>query len=158
MAKSPICYLCNKDFGSEYFHLQTGGDHVRFADFRRLPEGAAGQPHGIEWFCAEHLQAAAALAAEPVEHALSKLHEAYGWFPPYESKPSRDPELWVTAVGPNSARVFTLLRQKTLLPPTQARELLTNAPFKFTHGWPRYFENWRVALVEAGAAVEIRFP
>lgn len=158
MAKAPICHLCNKDFGSEYFHLQTGGGIVQFSDFRRLPEGAAGQPHGLEWFCNEHLEAATALASVPVEQAISKLQETFGRFPPYESKPSRDPELWVTAVGPNSARVFSLLRQKTLLPPAQARELLTNAPFKFTHGWPRYFENWRAALVEVGAEVEIRFP
>ncbi len=61
--KAPICFLCNKDFGSEYFHFRTGGSMVQFADFEPLPEGRAGHPHSLEWFCNEHVQAAQALAA-----------------------------------------------------------------------------------------------
>jgi hypothetical protein len=156
--KSPICYLCNKDFGSEYFHFRTGGAVVQFADFKPLREGAAGHPQGLEWFCNEHLQAAQALAASTTTEALSKLHGRFGVFPPYESKPYRDPELWVTAVGPNAPKVFAILRHAAQVSPIEAKKLLANRVFKVAQGWPREFQGWQSALVEAGAQVEIRFP
>lgn len=111
--KSPICYLCNKDFRSEFFYAGTGGTLVQFKDYQPLPQGAVGHPQGLEWFCNEHLQAAQDLGAYSTAEALFKLTETYGPFPAYEPKPLCDPELWVTAVGPNPAKVFFVLRQAT---------------------------------------------
>ena len=90
---------------------------VQFADFEPLIEGRAGHPQGLEWFCNEHVQAAQALAASTTGEALSKLRGRYGVFPPYESKPYRDPELWVTDVGPNAPQVFAMLRKRPLQRP-----------------------------------------
>lgn len=156
--KAPICFLCNKDFGSEYFHFRTGGSLVQFADFEPLLKGRAGHPQGLEWFCNEHVQAAQALAAHTTGEALSKLRGSYGVFPPYESKPYRDPELWVTDVGPNAPQVFAILRRASQASPAEAQELLASGVFKVAQGWPRAFQGWQSALVEAAAEVEIRFP
>lgn len=156
--KSPICYLCNKDFGSEYFHVQTGGALVQFVDYQSLPEGAAGHPQGLEWFCNQHLQAAQALSSNTTSKALSKLHALYGECPPYEAKPQHAPELWVTSVGSNAVKVFSILRQATQATPSDAKKLLASGAFKVAEGWPREFHGWQTALVEAGAQVEIRFP
>lgn len=155
---SPICFLCHADFRSEYFHFQTGGGLVQFADYKPLLEGAAGHPQGLEWFCNSHLPVAEDLASSTTEEALSRLKLMFGEFPPYEPEPVLDPELWVTSVGPNSARVFAILRQATQLAPIDAKAQLQNGAFKVAQGWPKNFENWRSALVEAGAQVEIRFP
>lgn len=156
--KSPICYLCNKDFSSAYFHASLGGALVQFADYRPLREGAAGHPQGLEWFCEQHLQEAQALAEHATAKALLQLTEQYGVFPPYEPKPIRDPELWVTAVGPNPAKVFALLRQATPISPADAKKLLAAGEFKVSQGWPVQFQYWKTALAEAGARLEVRFP
>jgi len=95
--KSPICYLCHKDFRSEYFHTGAGGDLVRFADFKPPPEDAGGQPRGMEWFCTEHLSAAQELAHLSSAAALSHLQARFGEFPAWQEKPLADPSLWVTA-------------------------------------------------------------
>ena len=156
--KSPICFLCNTDFRSEYFHFQTGGALVQFADYKPLREGAAGHPQGIEWFCRNHLQAAQELTSRGTEEALSSLKLMFGVFPPYEAKPVFDPELWVTSVGPNRASVFAILRRATQLAPIDAKKLLHAGVFKVAQGWPNSFENLQSALIEAGAQVETRFP
>lgn len=94
---------------------------VQFADFKPLREGAAGHPLGLEWFCNEHLQTAQALASIKTSEALSKLHDKYGIFPPYESKTYRGPELWVIAVGPNAPKVFAIIRHAAQAPPKRLR-------------------------------------
>lgn len=156
--KSPICYLCNVDFGSEYFHAQTGGALVKFDDYEPLGEGFAGHPQGLEWFCRHHLQAAQELASLTTDEALLRLRDRYGEFPPYVSKPIRDPELWVTSIGSYREKVFIVIRQATYLSPRDARNLLRAGSFKVAAGWPSSFESWRIALIDAGAQVEVRFP
>lgn len=156
--KPPICHLCHADFRSEYFHYRTGGALVQFADYESLREGTAGHPWGLEWFCRHHLQAAQELASVAADEALTRLRARYGEFPPYVPKPLRDPELWVTSVGPNSTEVFIIVRQAAHLSPLEARNLLRTGTFKVAKGWPSSFETWRLALIEAGARVEVRFP
>lgn len=131
---------------------------VQFADFKPLREGAAGHPLGLEWLCNEHLQATQALASIKTSEALSKLHDKYGTFPPYESKTYHDPELWFIAAGPNAPKVFAIIRHAAQVSPKEAKKLLANGAFKVAQGWPREFQGWQSALVEAGAQVEIRFP
>lgn len=156
--KSPICHLCNKDFGSEFFHFQTGGALVQFGDYQSLPEGTAGHPQGLEWFCNHHLQAAQALSTKTTSEALSELYTQYGEFPLYEVTSYRAPELWVVSVGSNPVKVFSIFRQATQMPPSDAKKLLAAGTFKVAEGWPREFHGWQAALVEAGAQVEVRFP
>ena len=74
--KPPICHLCGRNM------LDAGGpegaDLVAFADFQPLPYGVAGHPHGLEWFCAEHLSAAQSLARLDCAEAMRQLRERYG--------------------------------------------------------------------------------
>lgn len=155
--KPAICYLCHSDFRSEYFHTQAGGALVQFADYKPLAEGAAGHPRGLEWFCRHHLSAAQALTSTSADESLSLLKAAYGEFPPYEPISCVDPELWVIAVGLNNRAVFTIVRQATQLSPIEVKKLLHGGVLKVAQGWPKEFEGWRSALVNAGAQVEIRF-
>lgn len=69
--KPPICQLCHR-------HCAGAADLVQFADYTALPPGMTGHPHGLEWFCAEHLEAARALAALPVAEAMARLEQRYG--------------------------------------------------------------------------------
>jgi len=156
--KSPICFLCNKDFGSEYFHFQTGGQLVKFADYRPLAPGAAGHPWGLEWFCDEHVQAASALSGASSAEALAAMEGKFGRFPPWQEKPRLDPELWVTSVGPNVSKVFAIYRQATQISATEAKRAMEGGGFRIAQGWPVSFKGWQDALLAAGAQVEIRFP
>jgi hypothetical protein len=74
--KPPICFLCHKHFRS----ANAGFDLVEFADYTPLPEGYLGHPHGLEWFCNEHLAAARSHATESLEAAMLELHKAFGHF------------------------------------------------------------------------------
>lgn len=156
--KPPICYLCNIDFRSEYFHFCTGGDLVHFSDYQPLQDGAAGHPHGLEWFCQHHLLAAQELSVMKVEEALLRLRATFGEFPPYEPKPLLDPELWVASVGPNPGKVFAITRQATQLSPSVVKQLLCYGEFKVAQSCPKEFEYWQSLLARAGARLEIRFP
>lgn len=51
--RPPICAVCFKRFS-----LNEGGGTVAFADYEPLPDGIVGHPKGLEWFCAEHIDAA----------------------------------------------------------------------------------------------------
>ncbi|QWF17345.1 hypothetical protein [Lysobacter capsici] len=62
--KPPICELC---------HRRKDVSIVEFADFRPTPHPALDHPHGLEWFCAEHLQAAQALAHLDYHEAMAQL-------------------------------------------------------------------------------------
>lgn len=156
--KPPICELCHNDFGSEYFHRRAGGSVVQFADYQLLPEGAAGQAQGLEWFCDEHLASAQALAHLPHAVALQQLTARYGVFPAYQALPALDPALWVVEVGAHPAKVFRLVRQAMQVSPALAKQLLDRGSFKVISAWPAQFQVWQEALQEAGAKVEIRYP
>jgi hypothetical protein len=156
--KSPICYLCHKDFRSHYFHACAGGKLVRFADYKPLPEACAGHPQGLEWFCSEHLAAAQNLSSVSSAAAHAKLVEQFGAFPPYEDKPLKDPELWVVSVGPSPAKVFAILRDATSLPPKEAKAVLASRQFIVAKGWPASLKGWQAALSAVGAITEIRYP
>ena len=155
--KPPICSLCHRDFSSEYFHYTSGGDVVQFADFQRLKEGAAGHPRGLEWFCREHLEQAQAYASLCYAEAFSRLYEQFGEFPAKESSPLHDPSLWITAIGPNAARVFAIIRQATSMTPAETKHAMSLGHLKVSQGWPSQFILWQRALVDAGATVEVRF-
>ncbi|MET4729688.1 hypothetical protein ABIE09_003502 [Lysobacter enzymogenes] len=73
--KPPICHLCGRNMLGEG---GPEGDLVAFADFQPLPHGVAGHPHGLEWFCAEHLSAAQSLARLDCAEAMQQLRERYG--------------------------------------------------------------------------------
>lgn len=156
--KPPICDLCHNDFRCEYGHRGTGGGAVSFADFRALPEGAAGQAPGLEWFCDEHLASAKALTHLPHAGAMEHLRAEHGPFPEYPPLPALDPALWVIDVGLQPAKVFSVLRQATRLSPQEAKQRLAEGVFQVLDAWPAALEVWQQALVEAGATVEIRYP
>ncbi|QWP77803.1 hypothetical protein J5226_05155 [Lysobacter sp. K5869] len=74
--KPPLCHLCGRDMRGE--RAPEGADLVAFADYRPLPTGVAGHPHGCEWFCAEHLEAARELKSLDYAEAMARLRERYG--------------------------------------------------------------------------------
>lgn len=156
--KPAICDLCLNDFRSEMFHAASGGDLVRFADYSPLDASCTGHPHGYEWFCAEHLASAQALASLNHADAMARLFRQYGPFPEYPPLAPSDPALWLVQVGANPARVFGIVRQAMALSPRQAKTLMANAPFKVMQAWPQVFRTWQQALEQAGASVEIRYP
>ena len=71
----PICALCGVRF-------DAGAATVRFSDYRPLPDGMVGHPHGLVWFCGAHLEAAGAVAHLPTEQALTTLRST----PPRSSR------------------------------------------------------------------------
>lgn len=155
--KSPYCWLCGRDFHSEWFHSLGGGELVRFRDYLPLPEDFVGHPQGLEWFCREHAQAARELVDTDSTDALVELQQQYGTFPTPTLSVIRDPSLWVTAVGPEPARVFAVFRQATGLPASEALAIFRSGTFEVARCWPQQFENWRAALIAAGAGVEVRY-
>lgn len=156
--KPQYCRLCGRDFRCEWFHVRGGGELIRFRDYEPLPEGAAGHPQGLEWFCREHAPAALGLAAQDSASALAVLRDRFGPFPPVvEPTTMPDPSLWVTEVGPNRAQVFALVHQALNRPAGEALALLRMVPFELARGWPQSFEDLRTALVEAEAGVEVRY-
>jgi hypothetical protein len=80
--KAPVCHLCNRSLSSVSSRTATAGDLVRFADYRPLPNGVAGHPHGLEWFCAEHLASAEAFSGKSIDEAMLELGRVFGQFPP----------------------------------------------------------------------------
>ncbi len=148
--KPPICHLCNRDF----LHTSHDGDLVRFADYEPLPPEVDGHPCGLEWFCADHLEAARMLATLTSAEAMVSLRARFVDFPPYD--PDWRPSLWVTAMGPGRIRVLSLFRQANRVSPLEAKVLCAEAEFEFAKGWPYEFEPWRQALSKLGASAEIR--
>lgn len=130
---------------------------MQFADYEPLAQGMAGQPHGLEWFCQEHLEQARAYSLMPYAKALSTLVDQFGEFPAYKNSLCHDPSLWITAIGPNAARVFAIIRQATSMTPAQTKHLMSLGQLKISQGWPSQFISWQRALVDAGATVEVRF-
>ena len=156
--KSPICALCGKNFGSEHFHTGKGGELVQFSDFVPLEKGAVGHPRGLLWFCAEHAAAANTFDQQTSEKALQILRERFEIVSlKSEYSPTRDPALWITGVGPNRAKVFSIVRQATGLPPATVISMLERGEFQVAEGWPKGFTAYEKALREAGASVEIRY-
>ena len=129
-----------------------------FADYTPLLPGLGGHPNGLEWFCDLHLQAASELRMETADVALELLQVGFGKFPPYRPKPHRDPELWVTDVGPNPSRIFAIIRESRWESPAAVRALLQEGKFKVAQGWPRSFAQLKGSLIEAGAAVVTLYP
>jgi hypothetical protein len=156
--KPPICHLCHRDFSRELDYRRSGGDLVQFADYRPLPPGYAGHPHGLEWFCSAHLDAARALASRPVDEAMAELERRFGSFAPWEPGVSREPELWLTSIGPARASVFAIVRRAAGLSPAAGKALLGIVPFRVSTGRRAELEPVRIALEAAGARVELRFP
>jgi hypothetical protein len=155
--KPQYCWLCGRDFRSEWFHTGAGGELVRFRDCEPLPDGYVGQPDGLEWFCREHAPAARALAHLDANTALVELRRQFGEFPVPEFSPFHDPALWVTSVGPNPSDVFAVIRRATGVPAEEALNLLRSGEFEVARGSPQQLEEWRVALTGAGARVAIRY-
>ena len=65
--RPPICAVCGKDFREDLKNDDISGGSVRFADYISLPEGRVGHPHGLEWFCSQHIRKAKILT-----HLLAK--------------------------------------------------------------------------------------
>jgi hypothetical protein len=70
--KAPICSVCNR-WLSEWPPGEDSGDLVSFRDYRRLLAGAVGHPHGMEWFCPDHVSAARELSDLDSATALAVL-------------------------------------------------------------------------------------
>lgn len=159
--KSPYCFLCYKDCRCDSWHFQAGGGFVSFCDFLPLPEGAAGHPKAMEWFCPVHLPAARALASKPLGDAMVCLKQEYGTFePPLSFGPCPDPELWLTSVGPSRANVFSIVRRVTGRSPNEVMALLETGSFRIKTGSPVNTELRPIAesLEAVGASVVLRCP
>lgn len=159
--KPEYCHLCHKDCRCESWHLQAGGGYVRFADYLPLSEGAAGHPRSMEWFCSVHLPAARALAYKPLSDAMTCLGQEYGTFEPRLSYgPCPDPELWLTSIGQNRAKVFSIIRQVTGRNPSEVKASLETGNFRIKAGWPIDAELRPIAeaLEAIGASVVLRCP
>lgn len=159
--KSEYCHLCYKDCRCESWHFQAGGGYVKFSDYLPLPEGAAGHPRSMEWFCPAHLPAARALASKPLNDAMTCLKQEYGAFEiPLPHGPCPDPELWLTSVGQNRAKVFSIIRRVNGRSPSEVKALLETGKFRIKAGWPVDVELRPVAeaLEAVGASVVLRCP
>jgi hypothetical protein len=69
----PICAFCDKDFRNE----SSSGNLVQFADYKPLPDGMVGHPHGLAWFCQEHVAAAKSLQHLSYSEAMQELQKQF---------------------------------------------------------------------------------
>ena len=76
--KPPICHLCKRLLSSVASRTKASGDLVRFADYLPLPDRMVGHPHGLEWFCADHVAAAEAASSKNINEAMDELHRIFG--------------------------------------------------------------------------------
>ncbi|NRF65565.1 hypothetical protein HLB44_01075 [Aquincola sp. S2] len=76
--KPPVCHFCNRSLDSVKSRRAKAGDLVQFADYVPLPPGMCGHPHGLEWFCAEHVDAARALSRMRIDEAMLELKAGHG--------------------------------------------------------------------------------
>jgi len=69
--KPAICPVCGTSA------IQSKGDHVEFSDYEPLPSDYIGHPHGYEWFCADHLEAAKSMSNLPAENVIKALRDKF---------------------------------------------------------------------------------
>lgn len=72
--RPPICAVCNVRFSAR------DGGTVRFANYEPLGKddqgrSRVGHPKGLEWFCAEHIAAAKALAELTSRDAIAQMRK-----------------------------------------------------------------------------------
>jgi len=70
--KPPMCELCGRRFDPS-----DGGGLVHFADEKSLPNGMTGHPHGVEWYCKRHYDAAEGLHHFTYADAMRALRRIY---------------------------------------------------------------------------------
>jgi hypothetical protein len=71
--KPPHCVVCGDE--------RHGATLVQFADYRALPDGMPGHPHGLDWFCERHAPAATELRHLPIADAVARIRRRRGWWP-----------------------------------------------------------------------------
>lgn len=78
--RPPICALCDRDIDPDQGGLvefaKTGGDDAWYERARQDPD-FVGTPPNIDWFCAEHFEAASALSESSRQEALDELREQF---------------------------------------------------------------------------------
>jgi hypothetical protein len=153
------CAICGRSFLNEYFHIQRGGELVRFADFDEsfVRKGYVPGVVGVAWICDAHLHAAWERVNLPTDAAISEMLQQFESVPKLPVERRENPELFLIDVGPNRARVFTIVRQATGASPEATRNLPDHLPTKIAEGWPISFEHSRCQLRDAGAITEIRW-
>ncbi len=80
--KPPICHLCKKPVSAVHSQALDVGNWVQFADYQPLPDGMVGHPHGLEWFCAEHVGFAEALSAKGIDEAMLEMRRNFDLLQP----------------------------------------------------------------------------
>lgn len=151
-----ICKLCNKEFG---FALSYAlGGLVCFSNYEDLPEGMVGKAQGCDWYCVDHYQEALSKAHLPSEQAYLALKAEFPNVVMHDWRERFDPELWITDIGLNKAKVILYIRMIRQLNPIQLKQKLSQAEFKVIHGWPTQINPHKEKLEVLGATVEIRFP
>ena len=152
----PICKLCNKAFG---FALSYDlGGLVVFKNYLDLKEGMVGKPQGCDWYCVDHYQEALSKVHLTSEDAYLQLKQDFPNVKMHDWRERFDPELWITDIGPNKAKVILYIRMIRQLNPIQMKKKLSDVEFKVIHGWPTQINPHKEKLEALGATVEIRFP
>lgn len=152
----PICQLCNKYFyhGAEYGQ----GGLVVFSNYKDLPYGAAGKPQGCDWYCVDHYDAALSKVHLTSEDAYLQLKQDFPNVVMHDWRERFDPELWITDIGVNRAKIILYIRMIREITPIQMQKKLSKIEFKVMHGWPTQINPHKEKLEALGASVEIRFP
>jgi ribosomal protein L7/L12 len=130
---------------------------VHFADFddTAARRGYCPGVVGAAWICEEHLPIALECVDHPVIDAICKLRQHIGVQRYLIANGLDEPHLFIDHVGPNRAKVFSILRSATQMTPMQAKKALENVPVLVSKGWPTEFMIWKVQLEECGAIVRI---
>ncbi|MFM7067974.1 MAG: hypothetical protein ACKOYM_00800 [Actinomycetes bacterium] len=80
--RPPRCIVCGKTLSDIDPEERSGRaeafDTVTFADYVPLPIGMVGHPQGLEWLCAEHLDAGRARAHLPSRDAVREIRAELG--------------------------------------------------------------------------------
>lgn len=151
--RAAVCMLCGRP--CVCCGLVDCGCWFRFADYRPLAPRAAGHPVGLEWFCAEHREAASECTNMPSDQALAHLVARFGSMAP-DHPWSEEPSLWVLDAGEQPIKVFALLRLAAQLTPAQARERMQTGHFRVLNASSYELKRWHELFTAAGAHLEYR--
>ncbi len=72
--RPPICAVCDRDFRDDLNNSDLSGDLVRFSNYQSLPDDLVGHPHGLEWFCSQHIQKARTLSHLTAKQAVQYIN------------------------------------------------------------------------------------
>ena len=78
--RPPSCIVCGKSLNDvpDDARARDAFELVTFSDYVPLPDGMVGHPQGLEWLCADHLEAGQARSHLSSREAAAEIRAEMG--------------------------------------------------------------------------------